>query len=133
MHGKQKSIVDDELCLCAVNAYLEKKDYGEAIELLVNNNMEDSSEHFKITRDIYLARAYAGVRLIKLAQKKLPEYKKVRKTGADYLHWAKAKSEIFKADKRKTSKEAMNKFISCLLYTSPSPRDQRGSRMPSSA
>ena len=26
-----------------------------------------------------------------------------------------------------------NLFISCLLYTSPSPRDQRGSRMPSSA
>ena len=25
------------------------------------------------------------------------------------------------------------KFIACLLYTSPSPRDQRGSRMPSSA
>ena len=24
-------------------------------------------------------------------------------------------------------------FITCLLYTSPSPRDQRGSRMPSSA
>ena len=24
-------------------------------------------------------------------------------------------------------------FCSCLLYTSPSPRDQRGSRMPSSA
>ena len=24
-------------------------------------------------------------------------------------------------------------FSSCLLYTSPSPRDQRGSRMPSSA
>ena len=24
-------------------------------------------------------------------------------------------------------------FHSCLLYTSPSPRDQRGSRMPSSA
>ena len=24
-------------------------------------------------------------------------------------------------------------FKSCLLYTSPSPRDQRGSRMPSSA
>ena len=26
-----------------------------------------------------------------------------------------------------------NKAESCLLYTSPSPRDQRGSRMPSSA
>ena len=25
------------------------------------------------------------------------------------------------------------KFFTCLLYTSPSPRDQRGSRMPSSA
>ena len=25
------------------------------------------------------------------------------------------------------------KIIDCLLYTSPSPRDQRGSRMPSSA
>jgi len=24
-------------------------------------------------------------------------------------------------------------FLACLLYTSPSPRDQRGSRMPSSA
>ena len=26
-----------------------------------------------------------------------------------------------------------SKKIGCLLYTSPSPRDQRGSRMPSSA
>ena len=26
-----------------------------------------------------------------------------------------------------------NGFDTCLLYTSPSPRDQRGSRMPSSA
>ena len=25
------------------------------------------------------------------------------------------------------------KYLTCLLYTSPSPRDQRGSRMPSSA
>ena len=29
--------------------------------------------------------------------------------------------------------EVLNKHKSCLLYTSPSPRDQRGSRMPSSA
>ena len=27
----------------------------------------------------------------------------------------------------------MDLFYACLLYTSPSPRDQRGSRMPSSA
>ena len=29
--------------------------------------------------------------------------------------------------------EDMVRYITCLLYTSPSPRDQRGSRMPSSA
>ena len=28
---------------------------------------------------------------------------------------------------------SLNPFVICLLYTSPSPRDQRGSRMPSSA
>ena len=28
---------------------------------------------------------------------------------------------------------ALNDYVGCLLYTSPSPRDQRGSRMPSSA
>ena len=28
---------------------------------------------------------------------------------------------------------ALNWWGNCLLYTSPSPRDQRGSRMPSSA
>ena len=28
---------------------------------------------------------------------------------------------------------AMSGWTTCLLYTSPSPRDQRGSRMPSSA
>ena len=30
-------------------------------------------------------------------------------------------------------KKAYDQVYSCLLYTSPSPRDQRGSRMPSSA
>ena len=29
--------------------------------------------------------------------------------------------------------ESMNDFYDCLLYTSPSPRDNSGSRMPSSA
>ena len=29
--------------------------------------------------------------------------------------------------------EQLNEWHRCLLYTSPSPRDQRGSRMPSSA
>ena len=29
--------------------------------------------------------------------------------------------------------QELEEYINCLLYTSPSPRDQRGSRMPSSA
>ena len=33
----------------------------------------------------------------------------------------------------RSGKVAFNTAIICLLYTSPSPRDQRGSRMPSSA
>ena len=32
-----------------------------------------------------------------------------------------------------TIEEFRELFVGCLLYTSPSPRDQRGSRMPSSA
>ena len=32
-----------------------------------------------------------------------------------------------------TSEHTSEQVITCLLYTSPSPRDQRGSRMPSSA
>ena len=32
-----------------------------------------------------------------------------------------------------TSNGEIGKVATCLLYTSPSPRDQRGSRMPSSA
>ena len=32
-----------------------------------------------------------------------------------------------------TSGDLAHKLMHCLLYTSPSPRDQRGSRMPSSA
>ena len=47
---------------------------------------------------------------------------------------------VFKQDevphviqKQPRTEEAANDFYACLLYTSPSPRDQRGSRMPSSA
>ena len=33
----------------------------------------------------------------------------------------------------RTDLQGVRQEIACLLYTSPSPRDQRGSRMPSSA
>ena len=40
---------------------------------------------------------------------------------------------ILNALKRLLRREGYELFTACLLYTSPSPRDQRGSRMPSSA
>ena len=46
--------------------------------------------------------------------------------------WDEALSVV--ADKMKQiSPEGIAVLVGCLLYTSPSPRDQRGSRMPSSA
>ena len=49
----------------------------------------------------------------------------VKGTGRD--------GRITKADAEKAQKLAPKADKPCLLYTSPSPRDQRGSRMPSSA
>ena len=47
---------------------------------------------------------------------------------------AKATQELPTADKAHAIiTDRDNRFAYCLLYTSPSPRDQRGSRMPSSA
>ena len=46
------------------------------------------------------------------------------------------KIDLFGEVLEKINKEyvdEINQSESCLLYTSPSPRDQRGSRMPSSA
>ena len=40
---------------------------------------------------------------------------------------------IPKSGANKAFYQSLNYYNSCLLYTSPSPRDQRGSRMPSSA
>ena len=40
---------------------------------------------------------------------------------------------VLKVDNIKSVEIYNTNFTNCLLYTSPSPRDQRGSRMPSSA
>ena len=44
-----------------------------------------------------------------------------------------AQKVISKAENRYRSLDEIVPSEDCLLYTSPSPRDQRGSRMPSSA
>ena len=63
-------------------------------------------------------------------------------TQADTLYWDTYDREIWENPypiyKRMREEVPLyyneeHDFYACLLYTSPSPRDQRGSRMPSSA
>ena len=52
--------------------------------------------------------------------------------GEEYKNWnyeLKGNNDILSI----TKPELIKEIHACLLYTSPSPRDQRGSRMPSSA
>ena len=52
---------------------------------------------------------------------------------AEALLTATATDKLHDGKKTNYNKEVLAQGIGCLLYTSPSPRDQRGSRMPSSA
>ena len=44
-----------------------------------------------------------------------------------------AMHEAYLREESPAARDSMAQILICLLYTSPSPRDQRGSRMPSSA
>ena len=44
-----------------------------------------------------------------------------------------AKNTLIKLAAKDVGMEGLDDFLNCLLYTSPSPRDKRQSRMPSSA
>ena len=76
--------------------------------------------------------------------------KRYEELSTDYVDRTSAPSPSVFSAKHDASKEAISSdfqetlqlqlldakagdVITCLLYTSPSPRDQRGSRMPSSA
>ena len=66
----------------------------------------------------------------------LPKAKELRRVVEPLITLAKEDSVANRrlAFDRLRDKEIVGKlFTDCLLYTSPSPRDQRGSRMPSSA
>ena len=71
--------------------------------------------------------------------KKLPLIEASLKTeerlikGCQSRVWLHAGQEEGKINFTADSDAVITKGIICLLYTSPSPRDQRGSRMPSSA
>ena len=51
----------------------------------------------------------------------------------DVPGYAKAKPDTACAEFICSDEAGAERLMACLLYTSPSPRDQRGSRMPSSA
>ena len=71
----------------------------------------------------------------KYSHKGDPHFKNERRemTPTEFLNYA---PKNFKCDLHENEKVYTVSFTllrDCLLYTSPSPRDQRGSRMPSSA
>ena len=57
-----------------------------------------------------------------------PRYRQI----ADFIAGAVADNRMQPGD-RLPPQRGLAQHLGCLLYTSPSPRDQRGSRMPSSA
>ena len=61
--------------------------------------------------------------------------KKVKKprTKSNTIRFRKSNYSDLRIEKEYSYIHEDNEYEICLLYTSPSPRDQRGSRMPSSA
>ena len=115
-----------------------KSDGVEEI-IKLGENAEDAVDIFD---DDYLAKL-EKIKLpntkIKLLQqllaKAIEDFKKVNKSkGVDFSK--KFKAIVERYNERNEDAEYVGEVyedITCLLYTSPSPRDQRGSRMPSSA
>ena len=77
---------------------------------------------------------------ITIAKNALPHIEKAEALGSTeernsdaWSKWRNSKQWQDWAEARAPVVNARRRVFSCLLYTSPSPRDQRGSRMPSSA
>ena len=62
------------------------------------------------------------------------ETERILELNLDGMMWTKMGSMIsYRGNVKFTREKMLEQGLGCLLYTSPSPRDQRGSRMPSSA
>ena len=67
------------------------------------------------------------------ADKARNEMAAIQESNQKVLPEARAEREALLKDARNTGAEIVAQAKSCLLYTSPSPRDRQKSRMPSSA
>ena len=137
-------LICDDIAMIGPRKYIDTNDIspehvlsdGEFIENLpevrTNNNASDSNkddisvdwrlEHFKETEDLRLCdsafRFFSGGN-VAFSKKWL---RKIGFFDEDFNHWGGEDNEF-----------GYRLFRACLLYTSPSPRDKRQSRMPSSA
>ena len=67
------------------------------------------------------------------SQNKLSKLQAELSSGKSVVNPSDKPQEATTIQRIKSVISRQDKFMDCLLYTSPSPRDQRGSRMPSSA
>ena len=109
-------VTEEELILIADKEILmQPVDYGESRITITNNSLVNLSPEDQ-------ARANAEALKVNQAVKQVTE-----QTDFNFDFFPPVQNYI-------TSGYGKKRFINgCLLYTSPSPRDQRGSRMPSSA
>ena len=88
----------------------------------INVVLDDSARDDSLTEDTLITFKLAGIRLRNGLRLMLEQH------NATFI----VKDEVLKIISLDVANDPEN-FVTCLLYTSPSPRDQRGSRMPSSA
>ena len=68
-----------------------------------------------------------------LSQRSTDHFEAARTTIKNFVNAASDKEIIFTSGTTEAINLVAHSFVSCLLYTSPSPRDRQKSRMPSSA
>ena len=102
---------------------LKKKNKKRQLNLLLNKNQK-----MKITMNQMFILKHSKAKLKKLRVTRNKFQLKVKKKAKILL-----KSSLFPKKKLKKKLQIQVRCKSCLLYTSPSPRDLSTSRMPSSA
>ena len=86
-----------------------------------------------IYSDLIESTGASGATTVHTQNKALSERVKLREAEIFLLESRLRGSEESRAHLREENSRLERNISCCLLYTSPSPRDQRGSRMPSSA